>query len=168
ATNAHFPKSTTGTPLSCCKVTTACRHFDQHRVKVRRNLRPGINSAAVKPDTRATSCSISCDFTGIWSKVVGWILGSNTALNSGITTGKFILVYILTFESVACANTYLPGHQVPISDFFRDRMLCLDSKVQFEEHVFAGAFPLSVDQKLYSPCFTVVHCFSDLLCIGID
>src|SRR5699024_3784325 len=94
APNSEFRESTTGTPLSCCKVTTACRHFDQHRVKVRRNLRPGINSAAVKPDTRATSSSISCDFTGIWSKLVGWILGSNTALNSGTTTGKFILVDI--------------------------------------------------------------------------
>src|SRR5699024_10030245 len=47
-------------------------------------------------------------------------------------------------------------------------MLNLDSRVHFNEHMFAGTFALSINQKLYSPSVPVIHRFGELHRVSVE
>lgn len=133
----------------------------QQGIVIRRNLRTGVGIAAVQPNAEAAGGAVRGDLSGVGSKVVGGVLGGDTALDGIAVLPDGLLVGnadIRGTEGIALRHQNLSLHQVHTCDHLSDSMLHLNTGIHFNEIVTA----VPVHQELQSAGIGIAYMTGDL------
>ena len=114
---------------------------------MRADLRARVDGAAVEPHAGAAGRAVAGDLADVGPEAVGRVLRGDAALQRGALELDAVLREAQVREGLAGGDAQLRLDEVDVGDFLGDRVLDLDARVHFDEHVLAGALPDRVDQE---------------------
>mmetsp|Transcript_6121 Transcript_6121/g.15524 ORF Transcript_6121/g.15524 Transcript_6121/m.15524 type:complete len:645 (-) Transcript_6121:547-2481(-) len=131
-TNAELLESTLHLHASQLEVGRVRDALDQQRIIVRTDTNTTVRNV-IQADTHASGSSIDRECTGVWLKVLSWILSRDTALNGGTIGTDLALEEANITETLSLCNTNLSLHKVSTSDFFGNGVFHLNTWVNFDK-----------------------------------
>ncbi|KAH3663370.1 hypothetical protein OGAPHI_005360 [Ogataea philodendri] len=143
-------------------VRTRSGTLDQHGVVVGRDNGTGKTVTTVQSHTVTTRRSVNLDLTSVWLEVLGWVFGSDSALDCKTSGGDLVLQQTKLLQRSTSSNLDLSSNNVNTSDFLSDCVFDLDSWVDLNEIVSV----LCINQKLSSTCVSIVGSLCQLNSIG--
>ena len=135
--------------------------LNQQRIVVRSDDGAGEGVAAVQTDAEAAAAAVGNQLAGIGHKVIGRVLGGNTALDSMADGGQLILLRQGDFRAVqvvALGNLDLCLHNVDTGDLLGNGVFNLNAGVNLDKIEFA----VGSSQKFYGAGADVVNIFHQL------
>ena len=117
-----------------CQSPGGC--FNEQGIVVRGDDGTSKRITSVQAYAKAAAAAISDQFTGIWHKIVGRILRSDTALDS-MAMGNDVLLfgdrYFRIMDGIAFSNFNLCLYNIDTGDFFGNCMFNLNSWINFNK-----------------------------------
>ena len=161
ATDVNFPDGAGRLVAHALESGVPGGDLQQQGVVIGRDLAAHAGRGRVQTDAEAAGGAVRGDLAGVRGKIVGGILGGDTALD-----GIAVLMHVrLTgdadagiAEGIALGNQNLGTHQIDAGDHFRDGMLHLNPGVHLNEIVVA----LFIHQKFQRTGVDVADVFGDL------
>ena len=159
APDVHFTDGTKSLVADALEGAVPGSDLDQQGIVVRGDDGAGAGGRLVHTDTKAAGDAVAGDPARVGRKVVGGILGGDTALNGKTVEFEVFLLCDANAgigEGLALSDQDLGAHQVYAGDHLGDRVLDLNAGIHLDKIVVF----ILVDQELQSSCIGI----SDMLC----
>src|SRR6266850_1952982 len=157
APNTELAKSAVHALAGFGKIRAPSRDFDEQRVVIRSEHRAGVRGTAIQANPKTSRRTVSRYFPVVWGEVFLRVFGGHPALQSCAIERHAFLCWQRErrlMQPVSLRNQNLRTNEIDARHHFRDGMLHLDARIDFDEIPLPR---IDVVKKLHRPGIAVIR-----------